>query len=272
MARNVWIGTDSGNEGDINVAANWSLGTVPTATEDLYFDSTSTQAVTGSLSALSGINLGSVTIDGATYAIGTSAGYLELQTDELYVRSATNAVWLDMGSTTACNIAVDSASNLNIIGDTVNHTLDMNNGTVKIAVPRTDSALIQTINKRGGTLTIGEDVTLTTVNNDAGTLTLNSGGTTLNMLSGTVTTKGTGTWTTINCDGGTLYPNSNGTITTLNIDEGGSVNASRSVEARTITTLNLDGAGSIEYDDSYVTISTKTISAYAKPTKITITQ
>jgi hypothetical protein len=271
MAKKTWVGTDSGNEGDINVAANWSPSGVPTTSDDVYFDSTSTQAVTGSLTALSAVVLSSVVIDGATYAIGTTAGYLELASPVLHVRSTTGTTYLDFGSVTACAMVVDKASNLNVIGDTVNHTLDMNGGTVNIAVPRGDSALVQTISKRAGTLVVGEDVTLTTLNNDGGSTTLNSGGTTITMIGGTVTTRA-GTWTTINCDGGNLFPNSNGTITTLNIDTGGIVDMTKSVESRTVTTLNLDGAGSIHYDDSYVTITTKTISAYGVPTKVTITQ
>jgi hypothetical protein len=272
MATKVWVGGTSTLEGDVNTAANWSPAVVPIATDDVYFDSSSTQAVTTSLSALSAINLGSVTID-CTYAIGTVDADLELQTDECYIKKATTAVYLDFGSTTAVTITQDAGSNVNVIAAHASGVVNQNGGVMNLGVPVGQAATFATINKRAGTLTVGDDATLTTVNSDAGSTTLKSGGTTLNILKGSVTTEGSGTWTTINIDDtGILYPNSTGTVTTTNIDSGGGLNATKSVASRTFTTVNLNGPGFVEYDDSYVTISTLATASYAKPTKLTVTQ
>ena len=57
MATKIWVGTDSGNEGDINTAANWSPSGVPVATDDVYFENSS-QSVTDGLATWAAVALG----------------------------------------------------------------------------------------------------------------------------------------------------------------------------------------------------------------------
>ena len=61
MATKLWVGTDSGNEGDLNVAANWSPSGVPSGGDDVVFRDSDQDADT-SLDALSAVELGSLTI------------------------------------------------------------------------------------------------------------------------------------------------------------------------------------------------------------------
>ncbi len=56
---NKWLGGDSGNETDVSVAANWSLGTAPVAGETLVFDGSATDSGDGThYDALSWDSLG----------------------------------------------------------------------------------------------------------------------------------------------------------------------------------------------------------------------
>jgi hypothetical protein len=41
MATKLWVGTDSGNEGDYSTAANWSPSGVPVATDDVILANSS---------------------------------------------------------------------------------------------------------------------------------------------------------------------------------------------------------------------------------------
>ena len=73
MSTKYWLGDDSGNEGDLNVAANWSPSGVPGAADDVVFDGRSTENVTNNLDALSAVDLGSLTVwSGYTGTIGSS--------------------------------------------------------------------------------------------------------------------------------------------------------------------------------------------------------
>ena len=45
MANRIWIGTDTGNEGDWGTAANWSGAAVPIANDDVYFENSSQSVI-----------------------------------------------------------------------------------------------------------------------------------------------------------------------------------------------------------------------------------
>lgn len=49
MATKTWVGTDSGNEGDVNTAANWSPSGVPINGDSIIVNGDTTQNMTGSL-------------------------------------------------------------------------------------------------------------------------------------------------------------------------------------------------------------------------------
>jgi len=55
MANKTWVGTDTGNEGDWSVAANWSPSGVPVASDDVYF-------VSGSQDVTAGLDQSAVTL------------------------------------------------------------------------------------------------------------------------------------------------------------------------------------------------------------------
>jgi len=76
MATKYWLGNDSGNEGDLNVAANWDPSGVPSAGDDVIFDGRSTEDADASLTTFGALELGSLTVRSSfTGSIGTySAG------------------------------------------------------------------------------------------------------------------------------------------------------------------------------------------------------
>lgn len=78
MATKTWLGNDAGNEGDLNVADNWSPTGVPIAADTVVFDDQG-QAITASFTALAGVALTKIVVtDGANYAFGTAANFVEL--------------------------------------------------------------------------------------------------------------------------------------------------------------------------------------------------
>ena len=74
----VWVGTDSGNEGDWATNANWSSGAVPIGSDDVYFEDSS-QSVPSGLDQ-SGVELDSLNI-GQSYtgSIGTDSTALQIE-------------------------------------------------------------------------------------------------------------------------------------------------------------------------------------------------
>ena len=105
------------------------------------------------------------------------------------------------------------------------------------------------------TLSIGSGVTMGDLKCLGGTTFLKSSADTIETRGGTLTISGSGTVTTMNAKGGKVIPVSSGTITTCNID-GATVDFTASAEARTVTTLTLS-SGLLQYDRDVVTIASK---------------
>jgi len=62
MATKYWLGNDTGNEGKLNVAANWSPVGVPGAADDVIFDGRSTEDADDDLDVWAALDLGSLTV------------------------------------------------------------------------------------------------------------------------------------------------------------------------------------------------------------------
>ena len=78
MATKVWLGNDVGNEGDLNIADNWSPSGVPIAADDAVFDDQG-QAITASFTILAAVELTSIVVtSGVNYAFGTDLDFVEL--------------------------------------------------------------------------------------------------------------------------------------------------------------------------------------------------
>lgn len=99
MAERVWVGTDSGNEGDWSVAANWTGAAVPTNADDVFLGPGGTQAVIAGLnqSAIT-LNTLNVTDDWGGTAIGSADNYLQIQATTIVLNGA-GRIFLDFGVT-----------------------------------------------------------------------------------------------------------------------------------------------------------------------------
>ena len=156
----IWVGTDSGNEGKFNVAANWSLNRVPTGTDVAYFDATAVANCTfsGALSC-AGINVTAAysgIVDFNDQAITTSGNQTYDGTGEVKCGTGTikfggnldnkdQAGWTRETSTFRCT------ANADIVTDTGSRLTSL---TVDSGVTLTIGAASSTLLISSGTITL----------------------------------------------------------------------------------------------------------------------
>lgn len=278
MATRTWIGTDSGNEGDWDTAANWSGASVPVADDDVVFEDSS-QSVTDGLdqSGIGATGLASLNIaQSFTGQIGDADTPLAIDSVIINIgynngpgspsgSPLINLLLDDVASTiTISNTGTSTDSirpPLRIRANNNTTTLEVLKGKVGIATETGETTTIgpitigYTSNKAGDAdLFIGDGCTLTTIDQKAGDLVLGSACTTLAFESGKLKTRGSGAITTLNVKGGTATLNSSGTITTMVID-GGAVDFTKSSVARTVTNLKLNPGGTLKHDPADTTFT-----------------
>ena len=254
---------------DLNNAANYSGGSLPTNGDDLTLDRF--VPIKWNLGALSAVTLASLTItprfDSAA-SLGLLArnanGYEEFRATELAIGATTVTInagsglmKLNFGSvqtavtvyatgtTTetgrpACQLRGTHASNvLNVIGtSTSTSTANVGWGS------NGETATVATVRQDTGTVTLGTAVTLTTVTKNGGDLYVNGALTTLTNRAGDVY-HSTGALTTGTHSGGTWHDLGSSTYTTLNVSNDATYNADGNVAAKTITTLSMTDAMTI---------------------------
>lgn len=258
MAKRTWSGSVSG---DWSATGNWVEGSVPVNSDDVYIPA-------GSAAITTGLNQSAVTLgrleieDGYSANIGTKAGYLRIAAATVYLAPSGGSQFIDLGSS---NISVEvrktgSASTgtraVNLKGSNL-ATVTVLSGSVGIATDPAATSTVATVRAMGGSVWIGQGVTLTTVQAVGANVLVDCAATTLTLWSGTLETRYTGAVTTVNVYDGTFYPASTGTITTLN-GYGGTIDFRRSALARTVTTLNATANETLRIylDSTYVTVTT----------------
>lgn len=278
MANKIWIGTDTGNEGDWATANNWSPSGVPEDADDVYLENSS-QSVTEGFDQ-SAITLASLNIARTfTGTIGDSDEYLQIGATVVNIGyyygigtpSGSGRIKLNLGavvSTVTISYAGISADTnkpaIRLRANNVNTIIHIRRGIVGIAYETGETATVGIINvgwsanrANDSDVEIGPGVTLTTLNKTGGECVLRCAATNVNCDYGDLITEGTGAITTATMRGGKLIPNSTGTITTLNIIENGSADFTLSNAARTITTAKVGGNGKIKYDPSVLILTNK---------------
>jgi len=239
-----------------NVGTNWSLGTVPSSTDNVRIEDSD-------VDILYGLDLSNapLTIDirkSFTGDIGlprtNSNGYVEYRTTGLTLSSTGNAttvdigkgqgdgsarVKLDLGSgvtsgtqavtvhgTAATRATGDDDVPCVLIKGSTAGVLNINKGDVGVALYGGETAVLPTIrigyvsNKESDSKVIaGPGATLTTVMKTGGQLEINGNVTTLTQRAGK-TTVNAGTVGTSHLTGGTLFHNSTGAPTTINVNGG----------------------------------------------------
>ncbi len=289
MSTKVWVGTDSGNEGDYGTAANWSPSGVPLAADNVII-ANSSQDISGTLDQ-SAVALASITIDlSYTGLIGTASTFLQVAASTAVIgqrRSSTGTfagsgrLKLDFGSSTACQITVNGTAStaqdqnrqpLRIIAVNAGTDLHVYAGSLAVSDDSDNSSTLGDINVNGGSVNVGASVTLTNLTQSngianvdssiAGTATIKGG--TLNAYDST--TASTIATLTVS-ESGQVNHYATGTITTLNLN-GGTVDLTKTQQAKTVTTVTADQGGTLVTDSGTVTITNEI--ALASNTKQTI--
>ncbi len=267
MANVTWLGTTSTA---FTTAANWSGGSVPSATDSIRFVANYSNAIAAH--DFSGTTLADVVVEKGYAAImGSKTGNLKL-TCTFFEFSGTGVSYIDLAASSIAPRVVATASTpgaglyaLYLIGSALT-TLSVEAGSVGVAAVHGTTATVATIRQRGGDLRVGEGTTLTTYSGYGGTATILANMTNANLYGAAVQTGEQATITTLTVESGVLVANSSGTITTATIN-GGELDLADSGGARTVTTLQVNPGGSISYDPAAVTLST--ISEAAAPIRIT---
>jgi len=272
MANKTWVGTDTGNEGDWSVAANWSPVNVPVDADDVYLENSSQDVTAGfdqAAIALTSLNIAQsytgvfddyLNIGAATVRIGyhdgptatSLAGSAAIMLDLDDTADTTTAITIENSGTSATSgipaIRIKEVPN-------VGSSLSARDGTAGLAFDTGDTTTIGTVNVTSDAdVYIGAGVTLTTLSKQGGDCVLGCAATTVTNVKGPLKTVGSGAITTLNARGDTVTSNSTGTITTLNAD-GGVTDFTKSSTARTVTTLNVNDVGQVKLDPNVVTIT-----------------
>jgi len=274
MATKVWIGNDSGNEGDFDTAANWSPSGVPAAADDLVFDHNAENDLDTGLDQ-SAKAFGSIRVyHSFAYAIGTEAAYFQADRDtEVHIGehygagSPTGSTRIKIsltddtssaGTVTVHDTAATAADTyrmpVQLLLASTGNNVYVRDGKVELAGVDGETSTVADVHVDDGTVVLGEGLTMTNLYVDGGNVTQRCGSTLTEVTGGQWTSEGSGAVTTLTVSGGTARPHSTGTIGTLNV-QGGTTDFSGSSEARTVTTTDVWVGGRLRLDPDVVTLT-----------------
>jgi hypothetical protein len=212
----------------------------------------------------SAVTLASIKIGSDRVRIGrpriNAAGYTEFRGNYLQI-GATSAIIglgdgrgadlirINFGSVqTACEVRTTGGSiesgwpAVEILGTHANNTLDVQTGSVGVAVAGVSSTIATATAAENASILFGAGVTLGTVRG-AGSVVANGAITTMTQSGGQWDINGSGALGTLTQTGGVLRYNTSGTLSTATI--GGTVIASQDASTRTFTTTTLEPGGAI---------------------------
>jgi hypothetical protein len=252
---------------DFANGANWSTGSEPASSDDVFFD-------LGNVPCLYNLSQSSITLNSLNvYAAYTGTiglptynakgTYREYRTQELTISATTvnigqqitpgvgngsGRIKLNVGSV-ACTLNVfgtgqaadQGIPSLLWRGTSGSNAVNLNKGSVGLAFNPGDTATIGTLNigyvtNQNGDVQVvcGSGCTLTTVVKQGGTAVLNAGSTTTMNYAGNLTLQA-GAVTTLNCYGGSTVVNTTGTIGTINFYDNAVLDFSQDQRAKTVS-------------------------------------
>ena len=179
-------------------------------------------------------------IGATTVTITTSSGLIKINFGSVQ----TAVTVYSTGSTqdagrNACQLRGSHAANvLNVLSYSSNAIAD-----VGWAANSEAGAVLATVRQDAGTVTIGQNVTLTTFTKNGGTAHVYCAGTTLSNSGDTYLWSGA--WTTVISYGGTIFDLSAQTITTLTLNNSAVYNSDGNVAGKTITNCTMNDSTSI---------------------------
>lgn len=266
---------------DVNDGLNWSSGTVPANSEDVYIDHTS-QSLLWNLSALSAVTTTSITI-GQSFSgtIGlpeiNESGYEEYRPQYWSIQSSTlnvgsgsgdgsGRIKINSGSGTLTTVNVFNTgspddSPLEALlwkGTNAGNILNVMGGSVGIAVFGAELATVATLKVSTDpsgiatppSLRVGSLVTLGTLTQESGTSLIQCAGSTFKIYAGTLQTIGSGAITVLDVWGGQALIQSTGTIGTMVVGPAAITDLSGGTAAITLSAVTLV-AGSTLNDPAY---------------------
>jgi len=262
MAKKLWEGGQTGNEGKYDLAANWSPSGVPAGGDSVY--------MRGSQDITDGLDQSLIALDDfvveKSYSgkLGTSAAALQVGITSSTGRveySGSGESYIDVGGSTidvtihTTGAAAVGKHGLYIQGTAIG-TLSVEGGNVGISLQAPgDASTITTLRALGGHVTGGEGLTVTNVDvGGSAILELRAGCSDLDIRSGTVTTSAAaGISSSVTLWGGVLIHNGTGTIASA-IIQGGELDVSQGGLVTTVSSLKLN-EGSFIYDPESVTVT-----------------
>jgi hypothetical protein len=276
--------TASAGPNDWSTAANWSTGSVPVNSDDVYLTNTSNAILYGLNQ--SGVSLNSINSD-STFTgtcglpLSNPNGYVEYRPRYLQVGfttlnhgagtgSGSGRVLLDGGTVqwTANVFSTGSPADqgvpaLVLKGTNAGNVLNVQQGTVGVATDAGDVSTVATIRigsqqsqQTDVNLTLGDGCTLTTISQYGGQLFFADNVTTLTMFGGTATALEAAAVGTLSLQkGATYYHESSGTITTATVGGSARLDFSRDPRARTVTNLTVAAGGTLVDSNKTVTFT-----------------
>ncbi len=287
MAENLlWLGTDSGNEGDWATAANWidlsdgsAASAIPANGDTVHFENSSQNVTEGYSQAAVGLAelhieqsftgeigdadnymvIGSLIVNiGRHLGPSTAAGSGRIKLN-LENTADTTPIVTVFNTKSAGTVSTLHPVQLLVVDTSAK--LHISNGKVGIAMEAGEVATWDTItldrvdrSKTQAEVTIGSGVTLETYKQVDGDGRLECAtSTSVTCEGGTLKLSGTGTHAIVNANGGKCISNTTGTITTANIATQGTLDFTQSQQSRTAAAINIDTPGTLMFDPGVMT-------------------
>lgn len=278
------VGGDVANSGpcDWNTAANWSLGTIPVATNVVIFADNAVNVAYGlnqnavtlaelriekTYSGLIGlpVNQFASSADGLTAA---STSYLEYRAQYLKIgaticnigqnfsgksQTGSGRIKIDLQNVASTTTIFETASTgsdanlppVQLLANSTSVTIETRSGNVGICLGAGEVSSTGAIRVIGGTLTSGPGLTFTTWTTEGGNSSIQyTAFTSIFTYGGVTTVTGTVNASTgVQCLGGTLYWNSSGSLVAAVLNDGGTLSTQQTGIAMTTTTLTIGHCG-----------------------------
>jgi hypothetical protein len=262
MAAKYWL--DTAADGNWSTATNWSGGTVPVNSDDVYLENGSRDITLGlaqSAVALASLNIaqswtGAVGSASAYLAIGATKARIGYHDNGTSQPAGSGRIKVDFGSS---NVAVVIENTATTPTDTdlapvrllLNHssaTVEVRNGTVGIAATyETETSTVGEVSVTGSaaSLKMSDGVTITTLNTKAGNVVANGALPALEQTGGTLTVNGSGAVGSAVVDGGTFIHRTTGATTTLAIGRAGTADLSQDARAKTVANCTMQAGATL---------------------------
>lgn len=270
--------TTASGPNDWNVAQNWSGGSVPANTNDVYIENSDVDILYGLSQAsitLNSLNIGQsytgkIGLPRTNEQVGSgNNAYYEYRTDYLSIGATTvrigygegqgsGRIKLNTGSIQTTLIIENAGApaetgipSILFKGTHASNAAHISKGSLGVAFFGTETATLTTLNvgfrdnqASDSEVFAGAGATLTTVTKMGGYCMTRSAITTLNMRRDSgVFEHWDGNVTTVNGEGGTFIWRGDDTITTFNVGGDITIDASKDPRSKTITTLAVKSAG-----------------------------